>query len=145
MGRWKSLGSLKSLFWYAPQLSGVSICVFTSWVSSGLMSLAHHRGDGCNHWWLWHSLLAGNILFLISIKMNDSKMSGQDKESIYHAPELEGSSTDGKEFRHIVTEQYTTATEPKAATGWSWVSGSGSTPFPPQTFYLCIPTKVSSK
>ena len=38
MGRWKNLGSLKSFLWHAPQLSGPSIYVFTSWVSSGLTS-----------------------------------------------------------------------------------------------------------
>ena len=36
MERCKSLGSLKSFFWYAPQLSGVRIsCAFSSWVSPG--------------------------------------------------------------------------------------------------------------
>ena len=38
MGRWKNLGSLKLFLWHAPQLSGPSIYVFTSWVSSGLTS-----------------------------------------------------------------------------------------------------------
>ena len=43
MGRFKSLGSLKSCLWYAPQLSGALSCIFRSWVSSWLIV-----GSGCN-------------------------------------------------------------------------------------------------
>ena len=82
MGRFKSLGSLKSFLWSAPQLPGASILYFhvlsflrahhrewlqevatiwwllddrysfLSWVSSGWLTL-----EGCNHWGLWHPCL----------------------------------------------------------------------------------------
>ena len=41
MGRYKSLGILKSFLWYASQLSGMR-CVFTSWASPGW------GGSGCS-------------------------------------------------------------------------------------------------
>ena len=43
MGRYKSLGSLKSFLWYIPQLSGPVSWIFTSWVFSGLTF-----GSGCS-------------------------------------------------------------------------------------------------
>ena len=45
MGRYKSLGILKSFLWYASQLSGMR-CVFTSWASPGGVAAV---------WWLLDS------------------------------------------------------------------------------------------
>ena len=43
VGKCKSLNSLKSFFWYAPQVSRAVSWVFISWVSSGLII-----GSGCS-------------------------------------------------------------------------------------------------
>ena len=55
MGRCKSLGSLKSFLWYAPQLLGANILCFIHILS---FLRAHHRE--WLQWWLldgWHSFL----------------------------------------------------------------------------------------
>ena len=54
MGRCRSLGSLKSFLWYAPQLSEARILCFHI-----LSSLKAHQLmlEGYNHWWLWHPYL----------------------------------------------------------------------------------------
>ena len=68
MGRCKSLGSLKSFLCYAPQLSGASFHIL-SFLRAHWLTL-----EGCNRWWLWHSLftdMARNtpfITFFLSIK-----------------------------------------------------------------------------
>ena len=67
MGRCKSLGSLKSFLWYAPQLSGASILCFHI-----LSFLRVHSWGGYNvmAWWLQHPLftdMAGHIFSLTII------------------------------------------------------------------------------
>ena len=79
MGRRKSVGSLKPLLWYAPQLSGVGTLCFHILSSSGLMMGSGCRLmpapcqvffsflsflrvhwltlENCNCWWLWHLCL----------------------------------------------------------------------------------------
>ena len=68
MGRCKSLGSLKSFLWYAPQLSWPSI-LFCFFVFPILNPLSVHSWGRCSGWWLdgptsfvfWH----GRRLFFI--------------------------------------------------------------------------------
>ena len=70
MRKCKSLSSLKSFLWYAPQLSGASILYFhiLSFLRAHWLTL-----EGWNCWGLWHPLftdMAGNIPFLISIYLH---------------------------------------------------------------------------
>ena len=61
MGRYKSLGSLNSFFWYSPQLSGTSILCFYILSSLGAHQLILDCDCNC---WLWHPLftnMAGSI------------------------------------------------------------------------------------
>ena len=83
MGRCKSLGSLRSFLWCAPQLSEASIlCFFLCWVSSGLTigsgcslqavgwrvffpswvpsGIISSPCGGCNCWWLWQPSFTDN-------------------------------------------------------------------------------------
>ena len=67
MGRYKSLGSLKSCLWYIAQLCGASLLCFSypGSLRAHLLTVC----DGCNYWWLGSLLtnMAGNTMF-ISLK-----------------------------------------------------------------------------
>ena len=94
MGRCKSLGSLKSFLWYAPELSGPVSCFHIlsfSWLTKGsdcslmatrwqiflfLNSLSTHQLtlEDCNGWWLWHPCLLIQKELLHSSKYNKKKL-----------------------------------------------------------------------
>ena len=76
IGRCKSLGSLNSFLWYAPQLSGARILCFLI-----LSSLRAHCLGSCNvmAWWLQHPLftdMAGSILVLRWVLQSNTTQSG---------------------------------------------------------------------
>ena len=91
MGRYKSLGSLKSFLWYIPQLSGPVSWIFTSWVFSGLtigsgcspiaarwqvfipswVPSGLTIGSGCSHWWQCPPLLTDVKVLHFSVSTND--------------------------------------------------------------------------
>ena len=62
MGRWKSLGTLKSFLWYIPQLSGASILCFH--ILSSLR--AHHLTVG---WWLQWLMTVTSFVYWYTVSI----------------------------------------------------------------------------
>ena len=73
-------GSLKSLLWYALQLSGASILCFhiPSFLRAHQLTI-----EGCNHWWLWHPyLLIWQVEFLKTLPKPPPKPPNLNENSL---------------------------------------------------------------